>query len=161
MKRLIIVRHGKAEFFQIDKEDIDRKLVERGEKEVKELGNFLFTEKLIPDLIICSNAKRSRKTAKILSKKLTYPLEQIKIINSIYESGKENLFRIIAQIENQYSLVLLTGHNPGLEELILYLSDLEFFSLKTSGCVVIQFEIDDWNYVSAGLGKCILIKNGE
>lgn len=153
MKSILLVRHGKAESIKIDQIDFDRKLVDKGIEDVYELSRELNDDQYHPDLIISSSAKRAYQTAKILAKELNFKKELIVKNDSIYESSIHELLKVINNIDDQYSRVIITGHNPTFEYMIEYLSNHAIAGgLSTSGAAHISFEIDTWASVTEGLG---------
>jgi len=65
MKRLILVRHGKAE--PSKGLDFNRNLISLGEERSREMARLLKSMGLIPDLIISSSAMRTKQTAECIS----------------------------------------------------------------------------------------------
>ena len=70
MKKLIIMRHGKASKKAIP--DMKRPLIDNGIKRNHQRAVDLKNIKLIPDLIISSPAIRAFQTAEIMAEKLNY-----------------------------------------------------------------------------------------
>ena len=60
-KTLILMRHSKAEE-GFTKPDHDRELAARGRRDATAAGGWLRQEGLVPDLVICSTAVRTRQT---------------------------------------------------------------------------------------------------
>ena len=48
------------------------------------------------------------------------------------------------------------GHNPGLTDLVNYLSDANIYNMPTCSVVMIEFPFENWNEVSADTGKVVL-----
>jgi phosphohistidine phosphatase len=153
MKTLILVRHGKAEHIKTDQHDFDRKLVDKGIEDVNQLANELKENKINPDLIISSSAKRASQTAKILARVLGIDESAILKNDLIYESNISVLLHLINSIDDRYERVIITGHNPTFEYMIEYLSKHEIAGgLGTSGAAHISFDIDTWAMVTEGIG---------
>ena len=62
MRQLILLRLAHAEQASTGQADFDRPLAKRGSHAAPEIGRFLREASLIPDLAICSTAKRTRET---------------------------------------------------------------------------------------------------
>src|SRR5947208_244609 len=60
-RTLVIMRHAKAEPL-VSGEDFDRRLTTRGTTDATAAGAWLAAEGLVPDLVICSPAARTRGT---------------------------------------------------------------------------------------------------
>ena len=69
MKSLLILRHAKSSWKNLDLSDHDdRPLNKRGKNDAPRLGKLLRKENLIPDVIISSTAIRAHDTAKAVAK---------------------------------------------------------------------------------------------
>ncbi len=49
--------------------------------------------------------------------------------------------------------IALFGHNPGLTELVINLSNADIYNLPTCGMVLLDFPYDDWSMVTEGSGE--------
>ena len=65
MKTLLILRHAKSSWDNLDLSDYDRPLNKRGKRDAPRMGDFLRQQELVPDLIISSTAKRAKNSQKI------------------------------------------------------------------------------------------------
>ena len=66
MRRLILMRHAKSDWSH-GTSDHDRPLNPRGRGAAEALGNWLRTEGLLPDAVLCSTAARTRETCALLN----------------------------------------------------------------------------------------------
>lgn len=73
-KKLIIMRHAKSSW-EHEGTDKTRPLNERGRKSATALGEWLRSQNLHPDTILCSSAARTQETAARL--KLSQPISSI------------------------------------------------------------------------------------
>ena len=62
MKLLSLLRHAKSSWKDTSLVDHDRPLAKRGERNAPRMGRLLKDEKLVPDLIVSSTARRARDT---------------------------------------------------------------------------------------------------
>ena len=85
MKTLLILRHAKSSWNNLDLPDYDRPLNKRGKRDAPRMGDFLRHQDLVPDLIISSTAKRAKKTAKLFAKAVGYK-EKISLETSFYHA---------------------------------------------------------------------------
>lgn len=146
MKKLVIIRHAKSDWEDTTLDDYDRPLNERGLKDAPFMGKFLQEKGLKPDLIMCSPALRSIKTAELISKEVAY--EKIICPNQyIYEAFVNTLQDIVSFIHDDNDTVFLVGHNPGVSALAYMLSELKQ-SVPTCATVEIDFDCDSWMDVS-------------
>src|SRR5690606_37915454 len=76
-------------------------------------------------------------------------------IDHIYDGSKLDLLNIINQLDNRYDFVALFGHNPGISDLLNYLTD-DNLSMATCGVAVVNFLVEDWSQLSKGTGELLL-----
>ena len=60
MKHLYLMRHAKSSWKDSSLSDHQRPLNKRGKKAAPLMGSILNQQELIPDIILCSTAKRAR-----------------------------------------------------------------------------------------------------
>ncbi len=66
---LLLLRHGHSAVSPPvwdDRGDFGRQLSERGERQVKQVGEWIRNYHLLPDAVVCSSAVRTESTAKIV-----------------------------------------------------------------------------------------------
>jgi len=146
MKTLYIIRHAKSSWRDISTDDFDRPLRQRGKNDALLMANKLLEFGISPDFIISSPSKRTKCTVDIITTQIKYNKE-IEYNNKIYESNMLSLKNIIKNIDNQYNVVFLFGHNPGLNMLA---EDLCGFvkNIATTGIIGIRFNINSWSDIS-------------
>ncbi len=155
MKRLYLVRHAKSSWKDATLEDFDRPLNKRGQRDAPFMGKRLKFYKVSPDLIMSSPAKRAAKTAKVIAEEIGFPKKQIVYEDAIYEAGVKSLLRVIREINDSASQVLLFGHNPGLTMLAEYLSDAVIDNIPTCGVFCLDFNVTSWENVEEGKGTIV------
>ena len=62
--------------------------------------------------------------------------------------------RVINQFPEQYDFIALVGHNPGISDILYYLTG-ETREVHTSTVALIEFETGDWKAVSGDTGKLV------
>ena len=114
---------------------------------------------LVPDLVLCSPARRAMDTWSLVSEQLPgFP--EVRVLEDLYHTSPGTLLSLIRELDDSASSVLLVGHNPTLEELAVSLSGegveegLPEIASKypTGALAVIDFEVDRWREVQPGLG---------
>jgi phosphohistidine phosphatase len=146
MKKLIIVRHSKAERTGIA--DIERKLTDEGKTDAGETGKLLKQNNVKPDIIISSPANRALKTSKIIAKKLHFPKEKIIEQMELFTDGAHEIVQLLRNVDNDFNTVMIVGHNPVLLETINALHDEGLDALHTSEAVNMEFEVMEWSEIS-------------
>ncbi|MBC7653137.1 MAG: histidine phosphatase family protein [Oligoflexus sp.] len=154
-KQLLIVRHAKSDWNDASLSDFNRPLNNRGLKDAPIIGDNLLKNSYYPDLVISSPALRALSTCKIVCKQLGIDQSKIETNSNMYEASYQQLLKIINGIDNDFDKVAIFGHNNGVTDLTVYLTDADIFNIPTSGSVLISFPFDDWKMVSKGTGKIV------
>jgi phosphohistidine phosphatase SixA len=115
VRNIFIARHAKAEFNE-EKDDCDRSLTAKGIGDCMDLANSIKSN-IIPQLVICSNAKRSHDTALNIISHLNSDIK-LQIIDNLYLASMDDIISLIESIDNQYTDVLIVGHNPAISQLV-------------------------------------------
>src|SRR3954467_4730312 len=140
MKTLLLLRHAKSSWKEPNLSDFERPLNKRGLKTAPLMGRFLRRKKLKPDLIVSSPAERARQTTALVIEAMRLDVE-LKHDERIYEASVARLLEVISQIAESANLLLLVGHNPGLEELLEILTG-EARQFSTAALAQITLDID-------------------
>jgi phosphohistidine phosphatase len=102
-------------------------------------------------LIVSSTAKRARSTAKRVAESSGYK-GKITLDRSLYAAEPAAYVNVLRHLSNEYTRVLMVGHNPGIDELVSLLTGEEHI-MSTCSLVHIQFSMNTWseiNYKSRG-----------
>jgi phosphohistidine phosphatase len=146
MKTLLFLRHAKSSWKDITLVDHKRPLNKRGKKDAPIMGDYLKNNKLTPDLIISSTAKRAKDTSKLVAEHCGYN-KDIQSSKLLYVTITPRDYLItIGGISNKYHRVLLIGHNPILEEVLETVTG-EQIRMKTCSLVHISLPIKFWKEV--------------
>lgn len=119
MDRLILMRHGKAEYNAPTGEDFDRRLTPRGERESREMAETLADMGFVPDLALVSGAARTRGTWDAL--KSVFPDAEVVFDDELYLAEAGVIRRLAEQAGKPVRSLMVVGHNPGLQELAVQL----------------------------------------
>ena len=156
MKTLLLTRHAKTVEADGLMSDFDRHLTSRGLKDPVLIANELLDLGIEPDKIISSPAKRAIQTAEIFAKKFQVPVNNIKMGDFLYGYfSSDKLIEYLASIASKSQCVQVVGHNPKMEELAADLTGSVYRRIPTSGTMVIEFDVNKWEYISEGSGMLI------
>lgn len=122
-RELWLLRHAKAKR-DASYEDFDRPLKKRGKQDALELGVWLQQQNLIPDWVLSSPAKRAIGTATRVVEAMDGHDLTIMQDKRLYAQGFEQLKVVLAECPAKAQRILLVGHNPELEDLLIYLVGL-------------------------------------
>ena len=116
MKKLVIMRHAKAEKTADSGEDFDRHLTAGGRAEAASVARALQSYGVKPDFALVSASARTRETFA----QVEAVLGDIPAVMSddVYNAGSETLRRAIEAHEDDGACILLVAHNPGVQYLV-------------------------------------------
>ncbi len=155
MKKLILVRHAHTENSSDTGKDIDRKLTSEGMKNASLVGKYLKDEDIKPQALVCSNAQRALLTAELVASQLKFELDNIEVIEDLYEISVRGFFDLLSRMDNSWQTLLIVAHNPAITYLADYLCDHEINGMSPASIVQINFEIDSWSGLVKGQGEFI------
>jgi phosphohistidine phosphatase len=149
MKTLMLLRHAKSSWDNASLDDFERPLNDRGRKAAATVGKYLADRNASIDLIISSPAVRTRET--IERSNLESIAAETRFDQRIYEASSARLMEVVSQIDEDRKAVLLVGHNPGMEELLLLLTGIEE-RMQTAALATIVLDVKRWDRVAPGKG---------
>ncbi|GAA4340420.1 phosphohistidine phosphatase SixA [Mucilaginibacter gynuensis] len=151
MKKLLLIRHAKATH-ESGFEDYERPLTHSGVRDAAVMAARIDSLSLVPQVIVSSPALRTLSTANIFSEHLSRP-EPI-TDKAIYDASEKTLLKVINQLPDQYEFVALVGHNPGISQILYYLSG-EPREMDTCGIALLVFQDDSWATITENVGKLV------
>jgi phosphohistidine phosphatase len=116
-KRLFILRHAKSSWDDPGLEDHERPLAPRGQRACKVMAEHLRTNAIEPELVLCSTARRTRETLEGVA-----PTGKHVIESELYSASTGDLVDRLHGVPDDVGSVMLIGHNPALQMLVLRLS---------------------------------------
>jgi phosphohistidine phosphatase len=160
MKKLLLMRHAKSSWKDPELEDQDRPLNARGRKAVGRIGKYLKDSNLEPSIVLCSSAVRARQTLELLQPALP-DSATVKIEPRLYSASSKELMTRLRRLSQRTPLVLIVGHNPAIQDLVLTLvsddarSDELRRKFPTAALAVVDAPIEEWKQL--GPGKASLV----
>ncbi len=121
MKTLTLLRHAKSSWNDPIARDFDRPLNSRGRRAAKTVGREMRARGLAFDGILASPAVRVVETLAEVAEGYGGALEA-EFDRRIYLATPEILLELVQQTDDGRAALLVVGHNPGLEQLALLLS---------------------------------------
>lgn len=150
MKKLLLIRHSKATH-EPGYIDFERPLTHSGVRDAGIMAARIDGH-LKPQRIVSSPAIRTLATADIFSQHLN--LTEPYTDKTIYEASESTLLHVINKFHDKYDFVALVGHNPGISQILYYLTG-SFQEMETTGIAYIEFEAGSWTEVSGNSGILI------
>lgn len=139
MKRLIIMRHGKADDTNYD---YKRALTNAGINKVANVAEKLKSQQMYPDLIISSASFRTLQTAQIIQEKLN---RQAKIDSrkELYLCSAERLQELLYEVEDNINTLLIIAHNPGVQQFYANIMH-EYIDYPPSTTAIFDYQVEHW-----------------
>ena len=149
MKTLILMRHANAEARENDQLDLERPLTRKGKKAARKTGKVMKHTAVCPQRILSSSARRTKETAKEISKKLSTPL-QIDVLDDLYLAEPQAFVDVLRQVSDELDCVMVVGHNPGLRDLLQTLTGTVLRFPKATAAYI-NLPLDSWQEISLEL----------
>ncbi len=160
MRELLVLRHAKSAWDTDAATDHDRPLAKRGRNDCPRLAGWLAGNGLEPDHVVCSTAMRAIETATRVLRELSQEDRTLDLEPRLYHAGLDSLLAVLAEQPPGAERVLLVGHNPGLDDLVLHLAG-GAAPLAANGKLMVTaaaawFHLpDDWEDLETGSGTLI------
>jgi phosphohistidine phosphatase len=151
MKLIWLLRHAKSSWSHAGLADLERPLNRRGERAAAIMGRFMRDKHLRPDLVLSSPAVRAKQTTSRLLHAAGLTSRTI-CDQRIYEASAHRLLEVLAGVEVAADKVLLVGHNPGIEQLVLFLTGADE-RMPTAALAAITCDIDQWGKLGPRMGQ--------
>jgi len=116
-KRLLILRHAKSSWDDPGLEDHERPLAPRGVRACKVIAEYLRTAAIEPELVLCSSARRTRETLEGIAPPGKHVIEP-----ELYSATTGDLVDRLHRVPDDVGSVMLIGHNPAVQMLVLRLA---------------------------------------
>jgi phosphohistidine phosphatase len=160
MLTLILLRHAKSSWDHPGLADFDRPLAERGTKAAPRIAAFIARKRLVPDLVLCSSARRARDTLGLAIGEWK-PRPGIEYSDELYMASPGRLLQAVQAVSVDIRRLMLIGHNPGIETLAFDLTgsgdargrSAMAAKFPTAAFAVIEFDTDAWSAIRPGAGR--------
>ena len=153
MKHLLLLRHAKSSWADGAVTDHDRPLNKRGLAAAPRMGGLLAEQDLVPQAIVSSTACRAVSTAERAAEAAGYD-GPITTEAALYHASPEAILRVLASTPDACERLLLVGHNPGLEELVLHLTGA-YERLPTGALAHVELGIQSWREAPSARGRLL------
>ncbi|AGA80834.1 SixA phosphatase family protein [Echinicola vietnamensis] len=146
MKNLIICRHAKSSWDDPYMDDHQRPLAPRGLRDAPRMAQRLKIRGISPDYFVSSDAERAKATAFITAENLHFPKERVVLTSQLYHASASTILKAIQGTPEGNKTVLVFGHNPGFNDLIVHLGG-QIDNLPTCGQFAFRFDVDAWKEI--------------
>ncbi len=149
MKKLVFLRHAKSSW-EYNVEDYDRPLSVKGIKDINKvsLKNINTFKKF--QIFLTSPANRALHTSTILTRNVFKNYQNLRVIHELYSFNYKSILDYVFKLDNQFSNIVLIGHNPAFSIVAEHLSEKKPPELKTSDWIMLEFKQNDWSKINLG-----------
>ena len=162
-RELIIMRHAKSDWNHTALSDFERPLNKRGQASAPKIGYWLRQQGLLPDHVVSSPAIRAKQTANLVCAELGFSRAEIRWDGRIYDAALADLLAVLTDCPNTALRVLLIGHNPGLEYLLMHLHSNPKIphsdKLMPTAAVGHMQLPDDWHQLDPACGQLLTLQH--
>lgn len=120
-RHLFLLRHAKANPLETGVSDHDRTLSPRGVSDLAKLRRAVSEAPVPITQVLCSTSVRTAATLEGIRPALP-PEAEIVVDSDLYGAGRDILLTRIRQVDDRVAALLVIGHNPGVEDLIIRLT---------------------------------------
>ena len=143
MKTLLIMRHAKSSWKDLNLQDHDRPLNKRGKHDALLMGKLLRNQGTSLDLVVSSTALRAQTTANLFAKAFRYEGESV-LEGSVYRAQPIDILNLLSKYSDKYGSILLVGHNPTVAGVIEMLTASPGITMATCTLAHLTLTIDSW-----------------
>ncbi|MCL1870639.1 MAG: histidine phosphatase family protein [Promicromonosporaceae bacterium] len=151
-RRLVLLRHAKAEPGRDKLPDVLRPLATNGRKQAGGVGKAFASAGLVPDLALVSTALRTRQTWELLAAGLKPAVTELQLHEELYEASVADVLALVRAVGDGASTVLVVGHEPTMAATAAHLagpgSDESALAQVRVGVPTASYSIlesdDDW-----------------
>ena len=117
-------------------------------------------ERIRPDLVLCSPARRTRETLERVEAGFGDPVE-VRLDETLYGASEAELLACLRALPDGVDSVMVIGHNPGLEELAVGLAceGAELARMRekypTAALATIDLPATGWSAIERGSGELV------
>jgi phosphohistidine phosphatase len=155
MKRLIFIRHGKAEDESSELSDFERSLSPRGKVVARQVARKFHEKENHPGVFISSPAFRALETALIFASEFGINADKIILNSNLYfKMSIQNLPSVLSVIDENTETVTMFGHNPSFTDIANSLCKEGCDFIPKTGIICISFKIMTWSEVKRNNGQC-------
>lgn len=153
IKTIFLLRHAKAEAHDLKKNDHDRRLIDKGVKHAEKMAKLVESFRFKPQAIFTSSAARAEETAAIFGDILVLK-EKLFVNDVLYSASQQVYLQTIQRLPEELDSVMLVGHNPVLEDLLVSLTSRSPFHCKipTCGLAIVHFHATLWSEIRPATG---------
>ena len=152
-RKLIFIRHAKAEERGSGVSDFERSLTTKGKVDSKLMAQILKSQGEDPGKVISSPAFRALETALIFSREFGISARSIELCQELYfEIEPGEYLQFIRKQNDEVRTITMFGHNPLITDMAAYFAADEPDGLPKTGIFCVSFSADSWSEIEPESG---------
>lgn len=159
MKTLILIRHAKSDWDNVNLTDFERPLSNRWIKETKFVSKILKKLELKTDLILCSSATRTRETLEWIWEEIDADNKKIEYVKWIYDNhmalSMDYYLELLWSVDDKNNTVVMIWHNTFITKLLRQITWNDYISMETLWVAIIDFDIEKWAKIKSAKWKLV------
>lgn len=158
MRTLFLFRHAKSSWDDPSLSDHERPLADRGIRTTPVMADHLRDGGIVPDVVLCSSARRTRETLDLLGDAVPDDCD-VRFEDALYAASAEALLERLRALPDEAHRVMVIGHNPGLQDLALLLvgsgdrRDRMAKKFPTAALATLHVATGGWSELAAGCAE--------
>jgi phosphohistidine phosphatase len=151
-KWLIVLRHAKSDWSE-GLPDHERPLAPRGIRDAPKLGRWLVETGRVPELVVCSTARRTRETWQRVSGELPAK-PPVEYDEDLYGGDVGEFLNAARRTPPDVTTLAFVGHEPGVSDLTLHLAGFgddtrEVQTKFPTGAAAVLATADPWDALTS------------
>jgi phosphohistidine phosphatase len=154
----MLLRHAKSDWPDVP--DRERPLAKRGRRDAPAVGRWLRDHGYLPDVVVCSVARRTRQTWELIAPELGGS-PAVTFEPRAYDASALTLLYLAQELPPSRRAALLIGHNPAMAQLATSLvqppgeqGDPEALRFPTAAVAVVEFT-GEWPALAPGQARLL------
>ena len=135
MRKILFLRHAKSSWEDPNLRDYDRPLSTRGINDTKLMRDYTGSVVHEVDQIYSSPSVRTRQTIEHL---MPDCYQTAKYLKKLYLGSSDDIFNVLRNIEENKKVIMIVGHNPGLQTTIEIILSQPIEKFPTCALAVIE-----------------------
>jgi len=151
MKRILLMRHAKADPGVPGQKDFDRPLAPRGIEDAERMGRVLAKLGCVPDAIVASPAARAKETAEAAARGMAFT-GTIRMARALYDAPGDLWIAALRAVPASADSALVVAHSPGIAQAAALLCGASpgAFDVPTAGLIALDDAIERWRDLDLG-----------
>lgn len=161
MKKIIFLRHGKAEPKWKDIDNWSRMLTDKGIEKTKEYFDAIRDKISRIDAIVSSAARRTKMTAEVIAQEVDIERHMIQYHSGLWTDDMSTIIAMIRSFPASRKSVIIVWHNDSLSDAAMSLTDAPLDMMNKSGFIGLGFDVTDWALVDKKQNNEVWQYNGD